>query len=199
MLAWAQAQNLSSHDLFLKCIEDFCQCIKSMKQTGIVNPLSFNVYENALVEDEKKVKELIREEEQKIYDAAVVNFHATKLDVEDKITRLKVDWHPATISEDDIRRHNNKLASGDTSPLGSVPIVDKGQYKKIPSLLHLLINHPVFLLIVLQNSTVLDFLTTKPYSSMLPPDKKNIYALFENELAFLTLRERQAFFVYLKN
>jgi len=199
MLAWAQAQNLSSHDLFLKCIEDFCQCIKSMKQTGIVNPLSFNVYENALVEDEKKVKELIAEEEQKIYDAAVVNFHATKLDVEDKIKKLKVDWHLATISEDDIRRHNNKLASGDTSPLGSVPIVDKGQYKKIPSLLHLLINHPVFLLIVLQNSTVLDFLTTKPYSSMLPPDKKNIYALFENELAFLTLREKQAFFVYLKN
>ncbi len=199
MLAWAQAQNLSSHDLFLKCIMDFCQCINSMKETGIVNPLFFKVYEDALVADEKKVKELIREEEQKIYDAAVVNFAATQHDVDATIKRLKVDWNTATISEDDIRRHNNKLASGDISPLGSVPIVDMGQYKKIPSLLHFLINDPVFLLIVLQNSTVLDFLTTKPYSSMLPPDKKNIYALFENELAYLTLREKQAFFVYLKN
>ena len=202
MLAWAQAQNLSSHDLFLKCIEDFCQCINSMKETGIVNPLFFNVYENALVEDEKKVKELIREEEQKIYDEAVLNFANTQQDVQDKITRLNVDWHIAQISEDDIRRHNNEVATGSTGFLAayySVKIKDNGQYKKIPSLLHLLINHPVFLLIALQNSTVLDFLTTKPYSSMLPPDKKNIYALFENELAFLTLRERQAFFVYLKN
>ena len=202
MLAWAQAQNLSSHDLFLKCIEDFCQCINSMKQTGIVSPLSFKVYEDALVADEKKVKELIAEEEQKIYDEAVLNFANTQQDVQDKITRLNVDWDIAQISEDDIRRHNNEVATGSTGFLAaysSVKIKDNGQYKKIPSLLHFLINDPVFLLIALQNSTVLDFLTTKPFSSRLQPDKKNIYALFENELAFLTLREKQAFFVYLKN
>ena len=202
MLAWAQAQNLSSHDLFLKCIEDFCQCINSMKETGIVSPLSFKVYEDALVADEKKVKELIAEEEQKIYDEAVLNFANTQQDVQDKITRLNVDWDIAQISEDDIRRHNNEVATGSTGFLAaysSVKIKDNGQYKKIPSLLHFLINDPVFLLIALQNSTVLDFLTTKPFSSRLAPDKKNIYALFENELAFLTLREKQAFFVYLKN
>lgn len=111
MDAWAQAQNLSSHDLFLRCIEDFCQCIKSMKQTGIVNPLSFKVYENALVEDEKKVKELIAEEEQKIYDEAVLNFDATQREVAEKIDRLKVNWDIAIMSENDIRRHNNLSSS----------------------------------------------------------------------------------------
>ena len=202
LLAWVQAQELSSHDLFLKCIEDFCQCIKSMKQTAIVNPHSFKAFEDALVADEKKVKELIAEEEQKIYEEAVLNFDATKREVDEKINRLGVEWDIAQISEDDIRRHNKEVATGSTGFLEghtSSRIDDKGQYKKIPSLLYFLVNDPVFLLIALQNSTVLDLLTTRPNSTMLKPEEKNIFALFENELEHLTLRERQAFFVYLKN
>ena len=174
-------QEKSSHDLFRECILNLRQYMQSIKSTNIYQPGCFLKYENALDKDEQEVKKLILEEEQQLYAQYEGQFHTTQQEIADNMEAMGINWRIERTSEEALK------TSG---------VVDDEKYKEIPSILHFLSVDPVFMLVALQKGgTILQFLTTRP----VPTAKDNIFELFEKEIAYLSLTEKQAFFVYLKN